>query len=258
MAFSHGIPLKKQYGQHFLRQDSVVHVMLDHVDLQQASVVEIGPGDGFLTRHILQQPIARLWSFEIDADWVRLLKETIKDPRFTVFEENILDINFSRFQEHVPWVLLANLPYQITFPILHMLQKHRDVITHGVFMIQEEVAQKLVKTSGRGYGFPSLFFNHYFELKLLMKVSPTAFLPPPKVFSRLVYFKAKQTVASIPDEENFWKFIKLCFHQPRRMLRNNLAQGQYDLTKISAEQLALRAQQLSMDELLELWEAVRS
>ena len=155
-------------------------------------------------------------------------------------------------------MLLANLPYQITFPILHMLQKHRDVITHGVFMIQEEVAQKLVKTSGRGYGFPSLFFNHYFELKLLMKVSPTAFLPPPKVFSRLVYFKAKQTVASIPDEENFWKFIKLCFHQPRRMLRNNLAQGQYDLTKISAEQLALRAQQLSMDELLELWEAVRS
>lgn len=257
MAFSHGIPLKKQYGQHFLRQDSVVHVMLEHVDLTQASVVEIGPGDGFLTRHILQQPIARLWSFEIDADWVRLLKETIKDPRFTVFEENILDIDFSRFREHAPWVLLANLPYQITFPILHMLQKHRDVITHGVFMIQEEVAQKLVKTSGRGYGFPSLFFNHYFELKLLTKVSPTAFLPPPKVFSRLVYFKAKQTVVSIPDEENFWKFIKLCFHQPRRMLRNNLAQGQYDLTKISAEQLALRAQQLSMDELLKLWETVR-
>ncbi len=257
MAFSHGIPLKKQYGQHFLRQDSVVHVMLDHVDLTQASVVEIGPGDGFLTRHILQQPIARLWSFEIDADWVRLLKETIKDPRFAVFEENILDIDFSRFREHAPWALLANLPYQITFPILHMLQRHRDVITHGVFMIQEEVAQKLVKTSGRGYGFPSLFFNHYFELKLLTKVSPTAFLPPPKVFSRLVYFKTKSSVIPIPDEENFWKFIKLCFHQPRRMLRNNLAQGQYDLTKISAEQLALRAQQLSMGELLKLWETVR-
>lgn len=258
MAFSHGIPLKKQYGQHFLRQDSVVHTMLDHVDLNQASVVEIGPGDGFLTRHILQQPIARLWSFEIDADWVKLLKETIQDPRFTVFEENILDIDFSRFKEHAPWVLLANLPYQITFPILHMLQKHRDVITHGVFMIQEEVAQKLVKTRGRGYGFPSLFFNHYFELKLLSKVSPTAFLPPPKVFSRLVYFKTKQAVSPIPDEENFWKFIKICFHQPRRTLRNNLAQSQYELEKISSEQLALRAQQLSMEELLNLWQKVRA
>ncbi|PKN03495.1 ribosomal RNA small subunit methyltransferase A [Candidatus Dependentiae bacterium HGW-Dependentiae-1] len=257
MAFIHGIPLKKQFGQHFLRQDSIVHTMIAHVALAGANVLEVGPGEGFLTRHILQQPVERLWSFEIDTDWVHHLQATITDPRFTVFEENILDVDFSRFREHAPWVLLANLPYQITFPILRMLHAHRDIITHGVFMIQEEVAQKLVKTSGRGYGFPSLFYNHYFELEMLTKVPPTAFYPPPKVFSRLVYFKAKPAVVPIPDEENFWKFIKICFHQPRRTLRNNLAQSQYDLEKVPQEQLALRAQQFLMDDLLKLWDLVR-
>jgi 16S rRNA (adenine1518-N6/adenine1519-N6)-dimethyltransferase len=255
--FSHGIPLKKRFGQHFLRQDSIVYAMLSHVHLENASILEIGPGDGFLTRYILQHPVTRLWAFEIDVDWVDHLRKSIKDPRFTIFEENILDVDFSRFQEYSPWLLLANLPYQITFPILHMIYKHRDLIPEGVIMIQEEVAQKLVKTSGRGYGFPSLFFNYYFEIKLLTKVPPTAFHPAPKIFSRLVYFKAKVTVEPIPDEENFWKFIKMCFHQPRRMLRNNLIQSQYNLDNIPAEQLVLRAQQLTLQDLLKLWDLVR-
>ena len=63
-------------------------------------------------------------------------------------------------------------------------------------MIQEEVAQKLVKTSGRGYGYPSLFFQHYFDLQLLMKIAPGAFFPPPKVHSRLVYFKPRTNIVA--------------------------------------------------------------
>ena len=86
-------------------------------------------------------------------------------------------------------------------------------------MIQEEVAQKIVKTSGRGYGFPSLFFQHYFEWKLLEKVPPGAFFPPPKVYSRLLYFKPKKMLQQIPDEAEFWEFIKHCFAQPRRTLK---------------------------------------
>ena len=125
--------------------------------------------------------------------------------------------------------ILSNLPYQITFPILHLLQKNRDLLKEGVMMIQEEVAQKIVKTSGRGYGFPSLFFQHYFEWKLLQKVPPGAFLPPPKVYSRLLYFKPKKDVIQIPDEPKFWEFIKRCFAQPRRTLRNNLASTHYNM-----------------------------
>jgi 16S rRNA (adenine1518-N6/adenine1519-N6)-dimethyltransferase len=252
--FVEGIPVKKQYGQHFLRKQSVVDHMIDAVDLTaNSSVMEIGCGDGFLTRTILQETIARLWVFEIDPDWVNYIRKTICDNRLTLFEQNILDVDCDILKPHAPWILLANLPYQITFPILHLLQKQRNLFQEGVIMVQEEVAQKIVKTSGKGYGFPSLFFQYYFEWKLLDKVAPDAFVPPPKVYSRLLYFKPKADVRLIPDEENFWKFIKACFKQPRRTLKNNFAQTHYNIAVIPEETLALRAQQLSIDQLLQIW-----
>lgn len=255
--FSHGIPLKKRFGQHFLRDQSVTQRMLAHVTLtNQSSIFEIGCGDGFLTRAILQQPCARLWVFEIDHQWATYVRTKLRDPRMQMFEENILDVDFSRFQEHQPWTLLANLPYQITFPILHILQKNRHLLKEGVIMIQEEVAEKILKTSGRGYGYPSLFFQRYFEWKKLDKVLPGAFYPPPKVDSRLMYFKPRVEIELIPDEFHFWKFIKMCFRQPRRTLRNNLAQSHYELAGMPAEILDLRAQQLKMEDFIRLWKLV--
>ncbi len=256
--YSQGIPLKKQFGQHFLRDRSVVDEAIQTVKLTpETSVFEIGGGDGFLTRAILEQNIARLWVFEIDTQWVSYLRESINDKRLDVKEENILDVDFSQFEPYKPWVLLANLPYQITFPIFQLLYKHREIIQEGVVMTQEEVAQKLTKKGGKGYGFPALFYGYYFDLKLLKKIPPGAFFPPPKVFSRLVYFKPKKDVKPIPNEEAFWKFIKLCFAHPRRTLRNNLVSTHYDLSKLSDETLALRAQQMNIDDFLNLWQLLK-
>jgi 16S rRNA (adenine1518-N6/adenine1519-N6)-dimethyltransferase len=254
---AHDIPLKKHYGQHFLRDHMIVDHMIEAVTIKEASVFEIGPGDGFLTRAILDHHIARLWVFEIDADWADYITKTCDDNRLKVFHENFLDIDFSILKPHMPWTVLANLPYQVTFPILHLLQKHRALVKEGVVMVQEEVAQKIVKTKGRGYGYPSLFFQYYFQWKLLDKVPPSAFYPPPKVDSRLLYFKPNSNLVPIPDERNFWKFIKLCFKQPRRTLRNNLSQAHYEMSDLSAELLSKRAQELNMQELLKIWDMVR-
>lgn len=258
MAYSAGIPLKKKFGQHFLRDVRIVHNMIFAVEItEKTSILEIGCGDGFLTRYILSTPADRLLVFEIDSDWANYVRETFKDERLTVIEDNFLDIDFSILEEHKPWTILANLPYQVTFPILHRFQEHRHLIKEGVVMIQEEVAQKIVKTRGRGYGYPSLFFQHYFEWKLLDKVPPTAFHPAPKVFSRTIYFKPRTDVVPIPDEDKFWQFIKHCFKQPRRTLKNNLAHTHYKIDKISEVTLALRAQELSMADLLAVWELIR-
>ncbi len=257
-AFSQGIRLKKKYGQHFLRDDSVVQTILDNASLDSdTSVFEIGCGDGFLTRAILQAKIARLWVFEIDPEWVTHIKSTVNDKRITVYGDNILDVDFKVFEENAPWTLLANLPYQVTFPILHKLQKSHHLLREGVIMVQEEVAQKVVKTHGRGYGFISLFFQHYFDWTLLTKVPPTAFLPPPKVFSRLLHFKPRVDKPEIPEEERFWKFIKACFRQPRRTMRNNLTQAHFDMSIISDDILDKRAQQLVMSDFLRLWNELR-
>ena len=258
MVRSKGIPLKKRYGQHFLRDLQYVRAMFDAVSLTDtASVLEIGCGDGFLTREILKQPMARLWVYEIDEQWATHVRETIPDPRLRVITENFLDLDFCGLAPYKPWTVLANLPYQITFPVLHRFQKYRHLLKEGVVMIQEEVAQKIVKTSGRGYGFPSLFFQHYFTWNLLDKVPPSAFYPPPKVFSRLIYFKPISDPVSIPDEEQFWKFIKRCFSQPRRMLNNNLRGLSYSIDRIPSDILHLRAQQMSMEDFLKVWELVR-
>ncbi len=258
MAEQKGIRLKKKYGQHFLKDQTLIHKIVDYVTITpETSIFEIGCGEGALTRAILQSDCARLWVFEIDPEWAEHVRSTIEDERLTVYEANFLDIDFAQqMAEHAPWTLLANLPYQVTFPILRKLQKNRALLKEGVIMIQEEVAQKIVATRGRGYGFVSLFFQYYFDWKLLDKIPPSSFYPPPKVFSRLLYFKTKTKLEPIPKEEAFWKFIKVCFKQPRRTLRNNLEQSHYDFSQLSTKTLSMRAQQMNMDEFICLWKCL--
>lgn len=257
--FAQGIALKKSYGQHFLRDDSIAQKIVLSVDLNDtSSVFEIGCGDGALTRVILQNKLARLWVFEIDPEWATLVEKRLPDPRLQIFVQDILVTDFVQFEQYKPWTLLANLPYQITFPILYKLQENRHLLSEGVIMIQEEVAKKLVATHGRGYGFASLYFQHYFDFRLLDKVAPSAFYPPPKVFSRLMYFKPKNSLIEIPDEVHFWEFVKSCFKQPRRTLKNNLGQKHYDIHKLSESTLSLRAQQMNIEDLLKVWAAIRS
>lgn len=246
---------KKKFGQHFLRKQSVVDNMISKVKITpETSVLEIGCGEGFLTISILNQTKCKqLWGYEIDPEWAAVLKRTITHKRFKLHEQNILDEDFSEFEKHKPWVILANLPYQITFPIMFLIQKHKDLFEEGVVMIQEEVAQKIVATRGKKYSPTSMFLQHHFDFELMEKIEPKAFDPPPKVHSRLLYFKPKKEVVKIEHEEEFWKFLKLCFLFPRRTLSNNLKTTHLDLEKLSPELLQLRAQQLSFKNFIDLW-----
>lgn len=256
-----GIAVKKQYGQHFLRDQSIIDTMIASVTLTPtSSIFEIGCGDGFLTRSIIKQPHARLWVFEIDPEWASYVHAHYPDPRLTIFTENILDVNCAeRLAEHQPWTLLANLPYQITFPILFLLQKNRALLREGVIMVQEEVAHKLLKTSGRDYGFTSLFFQHYFTWRSLKTIPPAAFFPPPKVHSRILHFAPRTNIPDIPQEALFWKFIKSCFARPRRTLKNNLSGTQYaDKAEALISHDTLRAQEMTFEDFLSLWNSLRS
>jgi len=256
VAHIEGISLKKKFGQHFLRDAHIVRSMIFSVEINpHTSIFEIGCGDGFLTRTIVSTNMARLFVFEIDPEWADYVKKNVPDERLTMIQQNFLDIDLpALLEEYKPWTVLANLPYQVTFPILHTFQENRHLLKEGVVMVQEEVAQKIVKQRGKDYGYSSLFFQHYFEWKLLDKIPPTAFYPAPKVFSRLLYFKPRAQVVPIKDEEQFWRFIKACFKQPRRTLKNNIMATHYDIEKIPTDMMNLRAQELSMEQLLAVWE----
>ncbi len=254
---SGGIPLQKKHGQFFLRDQAIVNTMLAAVDLKDCSVFEIGCGDGFLTRSVLAQSIKQLHVFEIDPSWAKRVQETYGNPRLTMQVTDFLQVTPEMLASDSQWIVLSNLPYHVTFPILHKIKEFGELVPAGVFMMQEEVAQKLVRTHGKGYGYVSLFFQYYFDWKLLSKVVPGCFYPQPKVFSRLISFVRKKNVSEIPQEKDFWRFIRFCFSQPRRTLRNNLAQTHIDLETISSETLDLRSQQMTMVDFLKLWELVR-
>jgi 16S rRNA (adenine1518-N6/adenine1519-N6)-dimethyltransferase len=254
---AHNIGLKKEFGQHFLREQAHVDTVLAGVNLtDQSSIIEIGCGDGFLTKDLVAAPHKRIWIFELDAEWADYVKNKYASDTLQIFNQDFLTVEPSTLAPHAPWHILANLPYNITFPILEYMQKNRLLFTSSVIMIQEEVAQKLVACSGRGYGYVSLFFQHYFSMRLMSKVPPGAFYPPPKVFSRLLYIEPRAQVLEIKHEEAFWKFIRRCFKQPRRTLRNNLIQFEYKLDVLEHTVLEKRAQQLTFDDLYAIWQKV--
>ena len=249
---------KKSLGQHFLRKQSTVDNMINSVSITpETSILEIGCGDGFLTQSILSQSTCKqLVCYEIDSEWAEFVNNKIKDPRLHITTQNILEVDLQELTKDKPWVILSNLPYNITFPIFFKLQENKDLFKEGVVMIQEEVAQKIIAQKGKGYGPTSIFLQQHFTLQLLEKIEPGAFSPPPKVFSRLIYFKPKKEVVDIPEEKKFWKFLKYCFRFPRRTLRNNIKSTPYEKTAATHEFLELRAQQLSFDQFLEIWKEI--
>ena len=254
------LPVKKKaLGQHFLRKQSVVDNMIDAVEItKEISVMEIGCGDGFLTDSILvQTPCKKLVVYEIDPEWASFVQRNIGDKRLDLRLQNILDVDWEELRSDTPLVMLANLPYQITFPILFRIMNHKHLFNEGVVMVQEEVAQKIVATSGKKYGPTSLLLQYHFEFKLLEKVEPSAFTPPPKVHSRLIYFKPRLDIPVIEYFDSFWKFVQGVFTTPRQTLRNNLRRTHYSWQQLDEETLKLRAQQLSLEDLLLLWEKVQ-
>ncbi|MFA6526957.1 MAG: 16S rRNA (adenine(1518)-N(6)/adenine(1519)-N(6))-dimethyltransferase RsmA [Candidatus Babeliales bacterium] len=253
---------KKGLGQHFLRKGSVVDNMIGQVTITPTtSVMEIGCGDGFLTEQILKQTSCKqLRCYEIDNEWLEFVKAKLRDKRLELTNRNILEVDFEEeLITDAPWVLLSNLPYNITFPILFRIQKSKHLFQEGVVMVQEEVAQKVVAKSGRSLSQVSFFLQHHFEWQLLEKIEPGAFSPPPKVYSRLLYFKPKTTLQEIPHEDAFWKFVKMCFKSPRQTLRNNLRTTHYaSHLDLSIPQFALRSQQMSFADFLTIWDSIKS
>ena len=184
------LPIKKKaYGQHFLRNQAVVDRMIHTVNISsETSVVEIGCGDGFLTSAILYQTKCKnLFVYEIDPEWIDYVEKKIRDSRLKINNDDILQVDLEKdLATHKPIVLLANLPYQITFPILFKIQKCKDLFQEGVVMVQEEVAQKIVAARGKKFSPTTMFLQRHFEWKLLDKVAPGSFIPAPKVFSRKI------------------------------------------------------------------------
>ena len=213
----------------------------------QSLVIEIGPGRGALTAKLLDRA-ARVIAIEIDHDLAGYLRQRFAgDARLEVIEADVLSVDLAQWG---PAPIAGNLPYYIASPILERALRLRP--PRAVFLLQKEVALRLVaQPRSRDYGYLTVATALFATARLVCEVPPSAFRPPPKVDSAVVEFSP--CAPAMADPEAFLAFAAQCFRHKRKTIRNNLAVVYGKGVVESWPEAALRAEQLSLPQLEEMW-----
>ena len=220
-----GIKPRKKWGQNFLVRPEIAQKIVDAASVTaQDLVVEIGPGAGALTG-LLAQRARHVVAVEFDHGLADLLKEDLGDlARLTIVQSDILDLDLATITKGEKAVIVGNVPYAITTPILEWLIAQRQHVAHGIVLVQKEYAARLAAAPGtEDYGSLTVFARYYLRLEPLFHVPPGAFWPKPLVDSTLVRlrFRAEPPV-EVPDEERLFTIVRASFSQRRKTLANAL------------------------------------
>ena len=220
-----GIKPRKKWGQNFLVRPEIAQKIVDAASVTAADlVVEIGPGAGALTG-LLAQRARHVVAVEFDHGLVDLLKEDLGDlARISIVQADILDLDLAEITKGEKAVIVGNVPYAITTPILEWLIAQRAHVAHGIVLVQKEYAARLAAAPGtEDYGSLTVFARYYLRLEPLFHVPPGAFWPKPLVDSTLVRlrFRAEPPV-EVPDEERLFTIVRASFSQRRKTLTNAL------------------------------------
>ncbi|HEY9642401.1 MAG TPA: 16S rRNA (adenine(1518)-N(6)/adenine(1519)-N(6))-dimethyltransferase RsmA [Coleofasciculaceae cyanobacterium] len=225
---------RKQFGQHWLRSETALAQIVDAAQLQKTDrLLEIGPGTGILTRQLLPR-VQSVVAVEIDRDLCKLLVQKMgKTENFLLLEGDFLSIDlppllsaFPNFQH--PNKVVANIPYNITGPILEKLlgtiaQPNPEPLDSIVLLLQKEVAERLcAKPSSRAFGALTVRVQYLAECQWICTVPAQAFQPPPKVDSAVVRLIPRLPEILALQPRQLDTLVKLGFATKRKMLRNNL------------------------------------
>ena len=247
------MPIRTKLGQHFLRDEATLERIAKAAVRPGDTVVEIGPGRGALTRHLLGTA-RRVVAVEVDAKLADRLRERCGHPNnLEVVREDFLKCRLPDLVNQAvsnQSVVTGNLPYYITSPILRSVFSAHHFFRSATFLIQEEVADRTVAgPGGRAYGFLSCLCQLYSEPRKLFTVPPGSFSPPPKVRSAAVQF----VLRGQGPPKGLQRFLSACFRSPRKTLRNNLVRI-YPSECVASDPCAgLRAQQLGIEDLAAMW-----
>ena len=207
---------RKRFGQHFLHDPRVLARIVEAIDPSRADfLVEIGPGEGALTRPLLERA-GKLEAIELDRDLAAGLAAQFPPYRLTVHCADALEFDFGRFPAGMR--LVGNLPYNISTPLLFHLARHAQRMRDLHFMLQLEVVERMVAApSSAAYGRLSVALQARFRMKKLFKVSKGAFRPPPKVESAVVRLEPLPKILQINED-----LLRRAFSARRKTLKNAL------------------------------------
>lgn len=214
---------RKRFGQHFLHDPYVLSRIVEAIAPQAGeALVEIGPGEGALTRPLLER-IPRLIAIEIDRDLAASLAAEFSAARLEVIVADALEFDFSALP--APLRVVGNLPYNVSTPLLFHLAGFADRVRDMHFMLQREVVDRMAaRHSTPEYGRLSVMLQRRFRVERLFRVPPGAFRPPPKVESAVVRLTPLPASEIAPvNEKVFGTVVTRAFGARRKTLRNALA-----------------------------------
>nr|WP_228480707.1 16S rRNA (adenine(1518)-N(6)/adenine(1519)-N(6))-dimethyltransferase RsmA [Staphylococcus sp. GDX8P54P] len=224
-----GFNFKKSLGQNFLVDVNIIHKIIDASQIDDhTGVIEVGPGMGSLTEQLAKRA-KKVMSFEIDQRLIPVLKETLAPyDNITIINEDILKADIAKAVETYlndcdKIMVVANLPYYITTPILLNLMQQDIPIDGYVVMMQKEVGERLNAQVGtKSYGSLSIVAQYYTETSKVLTVPKSVFMPPPNVDSIVVKLMQRETpLVHVDNEEAFFKLAKAAFAQRRKTINNN-------------------------------------
>ena len=224
----HGFTFKKSLGQNFLIDSNILNRIVDGAGVDKTvGVIEIGPGIGSLTE-ALAKKAKKVISFEIDGRLLPILAETLADyNNVEIINNDILKVDVDniiaeKMSDCDKIMVVANLPYYITTPILTYLIENTQKIDGYVVMMQREVANRLnAKVGTKDYNSWTILLNYYTDVEYLFTVPKKVFVPAPNVESAVVKIMTKEKKEFEVDQK-FFKFVRSCFVQRRKTLLNNL------------------------------------
>jgi len=265
----YGLFPKKRLGQHFLVDPNILNKVIRTAQVGKEDVVlEVGPGLGEMTL-ALAHWVKRVIAVEIDPKLVEILNKKVKEyPNVEVAKGDILKVDFKHFfkKEGHPIKVVANLPYQISTPLLFRFIESKEAFSTFTLMLQKEVAERLVAhRGGKEYGPLSIFVQMFLDLSISFLIKPSAFFPPPKVGSAVVHMVWKEKpMIEKEDEEWFKRVVKACFGYRRKTLLNALKHSELPLTESilsRMERIGIdprrRPETLAIQEYVRLAEALR-
>jgi len=245
---------KKKFGQNFLIDHNIIAQIIGAINPQiSESILEIGPGKGAITSSLLQAG-SKVTAVEIDKDLHDLLAKKFANlPNFKLCKQDILTYDFSQIRKHTK--IVGNLPYNISTPILFKCLQALENIDSLIFMLQKEVADRIVALPAtKQYGKLSVMLQYFFVATKLFEVPATSFVPQPKVTSSIIKLTPRTEFAEqIIDLDNFRNLVSKAFTMRRKIIihpfKGLLSKEELTLINIDTK---LRAENLSVADFVKL------
>lgn len=246
--------VKKHLGQHFLQDKAIAERIVSTLSptANYAAVIEIGPGQGALTRSLVAQVNVPLYLVEIDRSLGKLLQEKYSSAQVHIIIADFLGWSLADVPKG-PIALIGNLPYNISSPILFKILHHHTQIKEAVCMVQHEVGTRIAaKPGNKTYGILSVLLQAFYKVTYCFSVPNTAFSPSPQVQSAVIKLVRNHVAQLDCDLKSFIRVVKTAFQQRRKMLRNALRPLGLPLSHLPATLLQKRAEALSVADFIAL------